>query len=105
MRAKPRHSSTNESGPHWPQDSPTKLCLHGAVDSYGAKGGKGKAAPGLIGGKGKGKGKGPGNDDCYTWGNQEECSKPMSFVCKKEKSPCLTMGKIKPARHFQFRRF
>ena len=96
----PRNCSGSNCPLGEPQDSPTKLCLHGAVDSLG----KGKeprpplnALGGNIEGKGQGKGKGEGRwptqGDCYTWGNQEECSKPMAFVCKKRRFPCL--GKAK----------
>ena len=96
----PRNCSGSNCPLGEPQDSPTKLCLHGAVDSLGK--GKEQRTPlnalgGNIEGKGQGKGKGKGRwptqGDCYTWGNQEECSKPMAFVCKKRRFPCL--GKAK----------
>jgi len=106
-RSNPRNCSDNCPLGE-PQDSPTNLCLHGAVDYYGAKAGKGKTAPPPN--VGKGKGKGLTQPHCYTWGNQKECSERMIFVCKKQKSPCLEKQR-KPARplygirQFRARRF
>ena len=45
------------------------------------------------GGKGKAMGTAKAKDAvipgyCYTWGNEVDCSKRMSFVCKKRIVPC-----------------
>ena len=56
------------------------MCMHGGVDIIGTVSAKARSAP--------------EDEDlrCYTWGNQQNCTATLPYVCKKEL--ILFAGKI-----------